>query len=403
MKTIRSDYIPFGKPNFSAAEVDAVTRVLTTGWIGMGPETLAFENELAEFVGAPYVISVNSCTSALFLALLVHGVGPGDEVICPSLTWCASANAALYLGAGVAFCDVDPDTMCVTLDSIREKLTSRTKAVVVVHYGGFAVDVQRIRDGLPSHVVILEDAAHALGGYWPGGKKVGASGNPTCFSFYGNKNLAAGEGGAIALFDAEKTERLCCLRQHGLPVDAWKRFSEPTHLPRATVAELGYKMNYTDLQASLARVQLRRQPEFHAIRLAIARYYSERLINEAPSVGFQKDVVETSHARHLFVVRLPVEELSMSRNGFLVEMRRRNIGASIHYPPLHGMELYSKIARQPPLPAVEKLYREILTLPISASMTMDHAEYVMDHFLEVLQGATIQRFGGEEAACGCRT
>jgi len=137
----RANYLPFGRPNFSSREIAAVGRVLTSGWVGMGPETLAFEQELAATIGAPHVVTVNSCTSALFLSLLVSGVTAGDEVICPSLTWCSTANAALYLGARPVFCDVDADTLCVTREHVLTKVTSKTKAVMVVHFGGFAVDV----------------------------------------------------------------------------------------------------------------------------------------------------------------------------------------------------------------------------------------------------------------------
>src|SRR5688572_7989822 len=179
-------YIAFGKPSFTEREIAAAARVLRSGWIGMGPETVAFEAELASAVGAPYAISVNSCTSALFLSLLVHDVGPGDEVICPSLTWCSTANAALYLGATPVFCDVDEGTLCADPASIAAQITPNTKAVVVVHFGGLAADIEAIRARLPSDVALVEDAAHALGAKYRGGSLVGSSKNLTCFSFYPN-------------------------------------------------------------------------------------------------------------------------------------------------------------------------------------------------------------------------
>src|SRR5262249_4640770 len=215
-------------------------------------ETIAFERELAAYVGAPYVVAVSSCTAALFLSLLVSGVGPGDEVICPSLTWCSTANAALYLGATPVFCDIDADTLCPTTEHILAKVTTKTKAVMVVHFGGLAVDVDRLRAALPSSVVIVEDAAHALRARFDNGRWVGASANLTCFSFYANKNLSTGEGGAIALADSALAERLQSLRQHGLPLDAWKRFTDPQNLLLSNPLDtLGYKMNYTDLQAAI--------------------------------------------------------------------------------------------------------------------------------------------------------
>ena len=224
---VRPDYLAFGRPDFGEEEIAAVTRVLRSGWIGMGPEVIAFEQELAAYFGAPHVVTVNSCTSALHLALLVNGVGPGDEVIVPSLTWCSTANAALYLGAKPVFCDVTPETLNITPELVLKCLTKRTKAVIAVHFGGLAVDVVSLRAALPPNIVIIEDAAHALGATYPDGRPVGSSGNAVCFSFYANKNLSTAEGGAIALTDPAQAERLRSLRQHGLPIDAWKRFIQP--------------------------------------------------------------------------------------------------------------------------------------------------------------------------------
>jgi perosamine synthetase len=386
---IGKTFIPFGKPNFSEDEILAVTRVLKSGWVGMGPETTAFEQELAAYLDAPQVVLVNSCTSALFLALLIHGVQPGDEVICPSLTWCSTANAALYLGAKVVFCDVDPSTMCATPETVQDKLTAKTKGVMLVHYGGLAVDTARLRAVLPPQVAIIEDAAHALGSRYPDGRNVGSSGNVTCFSFYANKNLATGEGGALALSDPMMAERLRALRLHGLPTDAWKRFSDARHIFNCQINELGYKMNYTDLQACIGRVQLRRQAEFHERRLAIASYYYERL-SEQPKIRFQSEILSPGHSRHLFVVRLPIQELSLTRDELLLELRNRQIGASIHYTPLHLMPFYAQDSQpEPPgLPHTEELSKDILTLPISASLEMAEAEYIMDQVVNLLSEAT---------------
>lgn len=382
---IRTDYLPFGKPNFSDQEVDAVSRVLRSGWVGMGPETIAFESELARAVGAPHVVAVNSCTSALFLALLAEGIGPGDEVVCPSLTWCSTANAALYLHATPVFADVDADTLCATPDSLLAAVTPRTRAVIPVHFGGLAIDVAELRRRLPPHIAIVEDAAHALGACYPDGTPVGSSGNAVCFSFYANKNLSTGEGGAIALADAVKADRLRSLRLHALPLDAWKRFSDPRSLLLSNlIDELGYKMNYTDLNAAIGRVQLRRQPELAAIRLAVAERYAQVLGAEAPDVQLQRDCTAAGHARHLFVIQLPIERLAQSRDDVVRALRQRNVGASIHYTPLHLMPLYAH--RTPgPLPVTDHVAARILTLPISASMTLSDADYVLEQLLDILR------------------
>lgn len=374
----RPEYLPFGRPHFSEEEIAAVTAVLRSGWIGMGPQTIAFENELAQAIGAPQVVTVNSCTSALQLALLVHGIGPGDEVICPSLTWCSTANAARYLGATPVFCDLDPETLCLTPAAVQAVLTPRTKAVMVVHYGGLAVEPAPLRAVLPPHVAIVEDAAHAFGARYADGRAVGASGHTTCFSFYANKNLSTAEGGALALGDEATANRLRELRQHGLPHDAWKRFTDARRLNAGQPLELGYKMNYTDLQAALGRVQLRRQPAFALRRWEIARRFVDQLPKLKVALKPQRGLTDENHARHLFVLQLPP---GIDRNAVLLRMRELNIGASIHYSPLHLMAIYGV---SPRLPVTEDVAPRLLTLPISASMTLADADEVMAALADAL-------------------
>jgi perosamine synthetase len=326
----------------------------------------------------------------LFLSLLAAGVGSGDDVICPSLTWCSTPNAALYLGARPVFCDVDPDTLCVTADHVLAHVTRRTRAVLVVHFGGLGVDVDALRAALPGHVTVIEDAAHALGARMPNGRPVGSSGNATCFSFYANKNLSTGDGGAVAVGDGAVAQRLRTLRQHALPVDAWKRFTHPQALLRSNqLTELGYKMNYTDLQAAIGRVQLARQAEFSAVRREIACRYVEGLSGIRPALQYQRDCLEASHARHLFVVRLPLAETRRTRDEILLELRGRNIGVSIHYAPLHVMPLYRGDEPPTPLPITEEVARSIMTLPISASMTPDEADVVAEHVRTVMTASDL--------------
>jgi dTDP-4-amino-4,6-dideoxygalactose transaminase len=379
---VRSEYLPFGQPDFGAGEIEAVSRVLSSGWVGMGPETVKFEEELAAYVGAPHVVTVDSCTSALFLSLACLGIGPGDEVICPSLTWCATLNAILYLGATPVLCEVDPGSLCVTPDTIRPHLTSKTRAVIGVHFGGYAIDVEGLRRSLPDSVEVVEDAAHALGSRYPGGGPVGGSGNLVCFSFYANKNLSTAEGGAIALADGTVADRLRSLRQNAFPRDAWRRFSDPRTLILTGPSELGYKMNYTDLHAAIGRVQLRRQGEFATRRLEIARVYAGILGGSGSGVIWQERVLEPDHARHLMVVTLP---RGSSRDLVLGGLRERNIGATLHYAPLHRMDLYARWARVP-LPKTDDLGMRILTLPIGARMSIVDAREAASVFLEVCQG-----------------
>jgi dTDP-4-amino-4,6-dideoxygalactose transaminase len=253
---------------------------------------------------------------------------------------------------------------------------------MAVHFGGLAIDVSLLRAALPAHVVIIEDAAHAFGASYPDGKPVGASGNPVCFSFYANKNLSTAEGGAIALNDPDAAARLRSLRQHGLPANAWMRFTHPQEMPRHELIELGFKMNYTDLQAALGRVQLSRQNLFQNRRLAIAKTYAKGLASA--NVRLQTHCLDAIHARHLFTIQLPLESISCSRDEFVLALRQRNIGASIHYAPLHQMEFYRPYSNDF-LPVTEDVANRILTLPISASMTVSDAAGVIAHCLELLK------------------
>ena len=380
---IRDDYLAFGRPDFSEREIDAVTRVLRSGWIGMGPETIAFEEELAAAVGAPHVVTVDTCTSAIFLALLAEGVKAGDEVITPSLTWCATANAAIYLGAKPVFCDVDPDTFCVTPETIARRLTSKTRAVVIVHYGGHAIDVKRLRAALPAGVALVEDAAHAFGARYPDGSPVGSSGNLTCFSFYANKNLSTGEGGALALFDAAKAARLSSLRQNAQAADAWKRFTHASAMLVPGIRELGYKMNYTDLPAAIGRGQLARQGEFNGRRRSVAQRYRDGLEGIPALVKMQSGLLDPHHSKHLFVVVWDPERLGRSRNALLLELRARKVGASVHYLPLHLMPYYRGID-DVRLEVTEYLEPRIMTLPIGAAMGVPDADYVVAHLRDLL-------------------
>jgi dTDP-4-amino-4,6-dideoxygalactose transaminase len=303
-------------------------------------------------------------------------VKPGDEVIVPSLTWCSSANAIIYAGAVPVFCDIEPDSLSVSSRTILAAVTPKTKAVIVVHFGGLAVDVQSVREALPKSVSIIEDAAHALGATYPEGGLVGSSGNPVCFSFYANKNLSTGEGGAVALGDQEGAELIRSLRQHGLPTDAWKRFTHPKAIGSGEIHRLGFKANYTDLQAAIGRVQLRRQPEFAAIRIGIARRYESRLSLVAPGFSSQLRLGDGGHSRHLFVAKLPAAAGRPRRDALLISLRARNIGASVHYLPLHQMPYYSGFAHSP-LGVTDEIAPRLITLPISASMTEADAEDVL--------------------------
>jgi perosamine synthetase len=366
--------LPFGRPSFGEAELAAVARVLRSGWVGLGPETLAFEQELAAYVGASALVAVNSCTSGLTLALRLLGVGAGDEVVVPSLTWCSTANAVLYCGATPVFADVDAHSLCLDAASVSSALSPRTKAVIVVHFGGACADTEALKRCLPAGVHLVEDAAHALGSRYADGRPMGSSGNATCFSFYANKSLSTADGGAIAIGDADAAERLRSLRSHGVRQDSWGRF---THSREALLLEplesLGYKAGFNDVLAAIGRVQLARQAEFAATRAAAARVYREAL---APlPLHFQAGSADAAHANHLFTVMLQ-PGARLGRDALMLALRERGFGATVHYPPLHRMPLYQREARAVALPQTESIAERILTLPIGACVSTADAQAV---------------------------
>lgn len=386
-------FLPFGKPDFGDAEVEAVSKVLRNGWVGMGPETIAFENELSQFLGAKNVVTVNSCTSALQLSLIAIGVGVGDEVICPSLTWYSTANVVLYQRATPVFCDVDSSSFCARVEDILQCVTSRTKAVIVVHYGGLTVDVHRLRQELAEHIEIIEDSAHALGARYDNEEVVGSAGNICCFSFYANKNLSTGDGGAVSTDNDEWAERIRSLRLHGLDSDAWRRFTSPnTLLNGQSFKELGYKMNYTDLQASIGRIQLRRQGEFQEKRRSIALVYSKAIADLDLGIILQKNVLEDRHAKHLFVLLLP-DELGIYRDRLVLRMKSLNIGVSIHYVPLHTQNVYGNSKK---LQITDDIASRILTLPIGPCVTVVQAKEVVEVLGQCIRDLQAE-IGGEAA------
>jgi dTDP-4-amino-4,6-dideoxygalactose transaminase len=292
----------------------------------------------------------------------------------------------LYLGATPVFCDVEEDTFSASPSTIARVLTEKTKAVVHVHYGGLASDMTALRDALPPEVAIVEDAAHALGGTYPNGEPVGSSGNLTCFSFYANKNLSTGDGGGVAVNDGELAEKLRLVSHQGLQSDAWRRFTHPLAALTPSIAELGYKMNFTDLLAAIGRVQLKRQTEFHERRLRLAEHYKQGLGAADTGIRMQKHLAEADHAHHLFVIRLPVAEMEISRDKLLLELRSKNIGASIHYAPLHTLPLYQSHARGS-LPVTEALMAAIMTLPFGVSISEKDADYVLHQLIDCLEKA----------------
>ena len=345
---MRPTFLPFGRPDYTDAEIAAVTRVLRSGWSGMGPETAAFEHELAVYLGVNHVVAVSSCTAALTLTLAAMGIS-GKDISVPSLTWCSTANAILATGNRPVFVDVDPDTM------------QAPAAAVFVRYGGYTADTINSRAAFA-----VVDSAHTL--TYKGDA-------PTCYSFYANKPLSCGEGGAVATNNYSLACAVRKLRNHGFEHTAWSRYTTSKPIVAETIDRMGFKAPFNDIAAAIARVQLRRQPEMHERRVAVANVYREEICRAVPGAAYQEGADSDdarTHSLHLFVVKLPIASMERSRDHVVAAMRARNIGVAIHYTPLHWMGAYAQYAASP-LPVTDDLAQRVITLPISASMTADDA------------------------------
>lgn len=387
-KPVASKMILFGKPHIGEDEVKEMVDTLRSGWIGTGPKTKKFEHQFASYIGAPYAVSVSSCTAALHLSLIVSGIGHGDEVITTPLTFTATVNAIMHTGAKPVFVDVEPDTFNINPDLIEENITSCTKAILPVHFGGLPADLNRLKKIAKKHnLIIIEDAAHAVGAIY-NGIKIGNTGNITDFSFYPNKNMTTAEGGMITLYDERLTKELEILRLHGMRNDAWKRY-ETKHLIHSEVVMPGYKYNMTDLQASLGIHQLRQIESFLEVREKYADIFDEEL-SEYRDLYFQHRpaAVERSknrHGLHLYVVLLDIENLKASRDEFVNTMRMENIGVAVHYTALHLEPYYKETFKfkAGQYPISEWISERTISLPLSPGLTEVEIHLVVEGFKKV--------------------
>ncbi len=381
---MRRDYLPFSRPSITEDEIAAVGDVLRSGWITTGPKNSEFERAFCAFAGCPGAVAVCSGTAGMHLALHALGIGPGDEVVTPSLTWVSTVNLIVLSGATPVFADVERDTLIVAPEAVRRCLTPRTKLVVPVHFAGAPVDLDGFRAlADQSDVRVVEDAAHALGTEYkniPVGR-----GGTSVFSFHPIKNITTGEGGMVCSDDSALLDRIRRLKFHGLGVDAYDGEVQGRS-PRAEVLEPGYKYNLTDVAAVLGLAQLRQLEGFNLKRTQLALRYRRKLADIDEILPLADPSYPMTHAWHLFVVRLDVEKAGMSRDEFMKRLRERNIGTGIHFLAVHLQRYYRERFGVEPgmLPNTEWNSDRILTLPLFPSMTVDDVDGVVDAIKEVL-------------------
>lgn len=369
--------VPFHRPAVDEAEVEAVSAVVRSGWLTMGPKTLEFERAFASYTGARHGVAVSSGTAALHLALEAAGLAAGEEVLLPTTTFTATAEVVTYLGARPVLVDIDPVTMNIDPVEAARRVTRRTRAMIPVHLAGQPCEMNEIHELAQRHGFdVIEDAAHALPASYAT-RRIGTLSTATAFSFYATKPLSTGEGGMITTEDEKLAERMRVMRLHGISRDAWKRYTAEGSW-RYEVMAAGYKYNLTDLAAALGLVQLAKCDALWAARCRISQRYTEAFqaleALEVPTVRPGRE-----SAWHLYILRLRLEHLGINRDRFIEELAEQGIGTSVHFIPLHLHPYYQRAWGYKPgdFPRAEREYARCLSLPIYPTMSAEEVEAVI--------------------------
>lgn len=381
---MRKDFLEFSPPVIGDDEVNAVVETLRSSWITTGPKTKEFEKKFAGKFGAPAALAVNSCTAALHTALVGLGIGPGDEVITTPMTFCSTVNVIEQVGARPVLVDVEPDTLNIDPDKIEDAVTTKTKAIMPVHYSGHPVDLDAIYDIAERHnLFVVEDAAHAVSAKYKG-RYIGTGGTVAAFSFYATKNMTTAEGGMLT-GTPDFVEKCRIISLHGMSRDAWNRYSKEGSWYYEVLLP-GFKYNMTDIQASLGLVQLEKLESFQLRRAEIVAKYNQEFKNyDALEIPVAKAEVE--HAWHLYVLKLNLEALRINRNQFIEELKVRNIGTSVHFIPIHLHPYYrDKYGYKPEdFPVAFNNYQRIISLPLHAGLSDNDVQDVIAAVVEIVK------------------
>jgi len=382
---VRATFLPYGRHQIDDADVEAVARVLRSEWLTSGPVVGEFESAFARLVGAPEAVAVSNGTAALHAAMFAIGIGPGDEVIVPPMTFAASANAVVYQGGTPVFADVDADTLLIDPAQAASKITPRTKAIVAVDYAGQPCDYEALRRVVAgrSDIRIVADACHALGAR-ERDRPVGTLADLSTFSLHPVKHVTTGEGGVVTTADPALAARMRMFRNHGITVDHRQRGAQASWIYE--IVELGYNYRLTDVQCALGISQLAKLAASVARRRAIAGEYV-RAFASIPEVRPLAVRAGAEHAYHLFVVRVDSARLSADRATLFAALRRENIGVNVHYIPVHYHPFYRRRFGFGPglCPVAEAAYEQILTLPMFPAMTARDVRDVVDAVTKVVE------------------
>jgi dTDP-4-amino-4,6-dideoxygalactose transaminase len=379
----REKYIVFGQPLIEEAEIEEVVKSLRAAWLGTGPKVAAFEKLVADYKGVKYAVALNSCTAGLHLSCLALGLKPGDEVIVPAMTFCATINSVIHAGATPVLVDVEPDTFNLDPEQVRQKISSRTRAIVPVHFAGRACNMDALMSlARQLNLLIIEDCAHAIETEYHG-QKAGTIGDCGVLSFYSTKNIVTGEGGMVLTNDAEVAARIKVLALHGMSQDAWKRFSDHGY-KHYEVVEPGFKYNMMDLQAAIGMHQIRRVEKYWQRRQQVWESYNEAFADLPVSLPAPFEA-NSRHALHLYTILLDEERAPLTRDEFIMALHQRNIGTGVHYRSIPVHPIYQKRFGWEPeeYPVSNMIGRTTVSLPVSAKLTDADVEDVISAVREV--------------------
>ena len=378
MNNTPPEFIPFHVPQIDEDEIQSVVETLRSGWLTTGVKVKRFEEDFSKYLGCSHAVAVNSCTAALHLALDAIGVKEGDEVIVPTMTFAATAEVVLYFKAKPVLVDCERDTFNMDPAQLEAAITSKTKAIIPVHFGGQACEMAPILEIARAHgLKVIEDAAHALPASYRG-EKVGTLGDITCFSFYATKTITTGEGGMATTENAEWANRMRMMSLHGISHDAWKRYTKEGSW-YYEILNPGFKYNLTDIAAAIGIEQLKKCTAYRESRKRIASVYDD-CFGEFREIQTPVCRPDREHAWHLYVIQLNLDSLRLTRNEFVEALREEGIGTSVHFIPLHVHPYYrEKFGYQPgDFPNASAAFERIISLPIYPKMTQQDLDRVID-------------------------
>lgn len=368
------DFLPFTRPTIDEETIQGVAEVLRSGWITSGPQVLALEEALSAYLGGRQVRTLTSATGALEVALQACGIGPGDEVVTPALSFTATPNVVMRIGARPVFVDVDLDTRNVSLDQVEKAITAKTRAIMPVHFAGLPVDMDRLYALAWKHKLrVIEDAAHAIGSAWHG-RKIGSFGDLVSFSFHPNKNMTTIEGGALSLPGEAEVKAVELQRFHGIRKDPASDLD---------VVLPGGKYNLTDVAARVGLGQIKHLDAFNAKRRALAMHYFAHMQTDPPLLLPARG--DEGHSWHMFAPLLPLDKLRISRQQFIQMMHGLGIGVGIHYPAMHLFSFYRQLGyKEGDFPNTERIGRETVTLPLFPGMEFADVERVCQAVSDII-------------------